>query len=53
MFITDHTLNIVFNRMHSFQTYNDIMSAKKEYLVTKEQHLETRHENWLIINLSK
>src|SRR3989338_8119982 len=53
MFITDHTLNIVFNRIHSFQTYNDIMSAKKKYLVTKEQQLEPGHENWLIINLSK
>ena len=46
MFITDHTLNIVFNRIHSFQTYNDIMSAKKKYLVTKENPAKKTHSHF-------
>jgi len=34
LFVTDHNLNVVFSRLHKFQTYNDIMSEKKRYYYT-------------------
>src|SRR3989338_9209308 len=36
LFVADHSLNIAFGRIHMFQTFNDIMSEKKRYLVTRE-----------------
>ncbi|MCF6156085.1 MAG: hypothetical protein E3K36_12760 [Candidatus Brocadia sp.] len=34
LFIENRNLNIVFSRVHKFQTYNDIMSEKKRYYYT-------------------
>ncbi len=40
LFISDHSLNIVFSRIHMFQTYNDAMSEKKRATATKENPTE-------------
>ncbi|HHT9113170.1 MAG: hypothetical protein HZA47_04420 [Planctomycetes bacterium] len=50
LFITDHSLNIVFGRIHMFQTFNDIMSEKKRYLVTRENPAKKRRSSfWKLI----
>jgi len=50
LFIAYHSLNIAFGRIHMFQTYNDIMSAKKRYLVTRENPAKKRRSNfWKLI----
>lgn len=50
VFIADHSLNIVFGRVHMFQTYNDIMSEKKRYLVTRENPAKKRRSSfWKLI----
>ena len=36
LFVADRSLNIVFGSVHKFQTFNDIMSEKKRYLMTRE-----------------
>jgi len=36
LFIADKKLNIVFSRIHTFQTYNDTMSEKKKFTVVSE-----------------
>ncbi|MBM4066315.1 MAG: hypothetical protein FJ266_11875 [Planctomycetes bacterium] len=50
LFVADHCLNIVFGRVHMFQTYNDIMSEKKRYLVTRENPAKKRYSSfWKLI----
>lgn len=50
LFIADSSLNIVFGRVHMFQTFNDIMSEKKRYLVTRENPAKKRHSSfWKLI----
>ncbi len=50
VFIADRRLNIVFGRVHMFQTYNDIMSEKKRYLVTRENPAKKRRSSfWKLI----
>lgn len=50
VFIADSCLNIVFGRVHMFQTYNDIMSEKKRYLVTRENPAKKRYSSfWKLI----
>ena len=69
MFMSGNSLNIVFSRIHMFQTYNDTMSEKKKFTMATEnpadvkqsrfwilvpsagQRLESKHENWLVIDL--
>ena len=50
VFIADHSLNIVFGRIHMFQTFNDIMSEKKRYLVPWENPAKKRRSSfWKLI----
>lgn len=50
LFVTDRSLNIVFGRIHMFQTFNDIMSEKKRYLVTRENPAKKRCSSfWKLI----
>ena len=50
LFIADSSLNIVFGRVHMFQTFNDIMSEKKRYLITRENPAEKRRSSfWKLI----
>lgn len=50
MFILDGNLNIVFSRIHMFQTFNDTMSDKKKYTTTSENPVKIKHSRfWKII----
>src|SRR3990172_4364237 len=50
LFIADRCLNIVFGRIHMFQTFNDIMSEKKKYLITRENPAKKRRSSfWKLI----
>ena len=50
LFITDHSLNIVFSHIHKFQTLNDFMSDKKGYFTTRENPIHKRHSSfWELI----
>ena len=50
VFIADHSLNIAFGRIHMFQTFNDIMSEKKRYLITRENPAKKRRSSfWKLI----
>lgn len=50
LFISDHSLNIAFSRVHMFQTYNDTMSEKKRYTTTKENPAQISHSRfWKLI----
>lgn len=50
LFIADHSLNIAFGRIHMFQTFNDIMSEKKRYLITRENPAKKRRSSfWELI----
>ncbi|HHT9116056.1 MAG TPA: hypothetical protein ACFYEL_06265, partial [Candidatus Wunengus californicus] len=50
LFVTDHSLNIVFGSVHKFQTFNDIMSEKKRYLTTRENPAKKRRSSfWKLI----
>ncbi|CAG0941721.1 hypothetical protein BROC_01566 [Candidatus Brocadiaceae bacterium] len=50
MFISDHSLNIAFSRVHMLQTYNDTMSEKKKYTKTKENPARISHSRfWKLI----
>ena len=50
LFVVDHGLNIIFGRVHMLQTFNDIMSEKKRYLVTRENPAKKRRSNfWKLI----
>src|SRR3990167_8657403 len=53
LFVADRCLNIVFGSVHKFQTFNDIMSEKKRYLVTRENPAEkSRSSFWKLISSS-
>src|SRR3989339_151238 len=50
LFVADRCLNIVFGRIHMFQTFNDIMSEKKRYLVPWENPAKKRRSSfWKLI----
>ncbi len=50
VFIADSCLNMVFGRVHKFQTFNDIMSERKRYLVTRENPAKKRRSHfWKLI----
>ncbi|MCR4321182.1 MAG: hypothetical protein NUV74_12715 [Candidatus Brocadiaceae bacterium] len=50
LFLADHSLNIVFGRVHMFQTFNDVMSEKKKYLTTRENPAKKRRSSfWKLI----
>ena len=46
LFISDHSLNMAFSRIHMFQTYNDAMSEKKRYTTTKENPSQISHSRF-------
>lgn len=50
LFVADRCLNIVFGRVHMFQTFNDVMSEKKKYLTTRENPAKKRRSSfWKLI----
>ena len=50
LFVADRSLNIVFGRVHMFQTFNDVMSEKKKYLTTRENPARKRRSSfWKLI----
>ena len=50
LFVADRCLNIVFGSVHKFQTFNDIMSEKKRYLMTRENPAKKRRSSfWKLI----
>ncbi|HHT9136051.1 MAG TPA: SHOCT domain-containing protein [Candidatus Wunengus sp. YC60] len=50
LFISDHSLNIAFSRIHMFQTYNDAMSEKKINTVLKENPATINHSRfWKLV----
>ena len=50
LFVADRSLNIVFGRVHKFQTFNDVMSEKKKYLTTRENPARKRRSSfWKLI----
>jgi len=50
LFVADRCLNIVFGRVHMFQTFNDVMSEKKRYLITRENPAKKRRSSfWKLI----
>ena len=50
LFVADRSLNIVFGSVHKFQTFNDIMSEKKRYLMTRENPAKKRRSSfWKLI----
>lgn len=50
MFILDGNLNVVFSRIHTFKTFNDMMSNKKKHTMPTENPLEIKHSRfWKII----
>lgn len=50
MFISDHSFNIAFSRVHMFQTYNDTMSEKKKYTKTTENPARISHSRfWKLV----
>ncbi|MDO8140580.1 MAG: SHOCT domain-containing protein, partial [Candidatus Brocadiales bacterium] len=50
LFISDHSLNIAFSRIHMFQTYNDTMSEKKRNTVLKENPATINHSRfWKLV----
>lgn len=50
LFISDHSLNIAFSRVHMFQTYNDSMSEKKRNTMSKENPAKINHSRfWKLV----
>ncbi len=50
LFVTDHSLNIAFSRVHMFRSYNDVMSDKKKYTATKENPAAVSHSRfWKLV----
>ena len=50
MFVHERCLNIVFSRIHMFQTYNDSMSDKRRHTLTRENPTEISHSRfWKLI----
>jgi len=53
LFISDHSLNIAFSRIHMFQTYNDAMSEKKRNTMLKENPATINHSRfWKLVPTS-
>lgn len=50
LFIADKRLNIVFSRIHTFQTYNDTMSEKKKFASANENPAAIKHSRfWKLV----
>ena len=50
LFISEHSLNIAFSRIHMFQTYNDSISGKKRNVVSKENPAAINHSRfWKLV----
>lgn len=50
LFVSEHSLNIAFSRIHMFQTYNDTMSEKKRNTMAKENPAAINHSRfWKLI----
>ncbi|HHT9115356.1 MAG: SHOCT domain-containing protein [Planctomycetes bacterium] len=50
LFISEHSLNIAFSRIHMFQTYNDAMSEKKRNIISKENPATINHSRfWKLV----
>ncbi len=50
LFIVDHSLNIVFSRVHMLQTYNDAMSEKKRYTAKQDNPARMKHSRfWKLV----
>ncbi|HHT9112212.1 MAG: SHOCT domain-containing protein [Planctomycetes bacterium] len=50
LFISEHSLNIAFSRIHMFQTYNDAMSEKKRNTMLKENPAAINHSRfWKLV----
>ena len=50
LFISEHSLNIAFSRIHMFQTYNDSMSEKKRNIILKENPATINHSRfWKLV----
>ncbi|HHT9121258.1 MAG TPA: SHOCT domain-containing protein [Candidatus Wunengus sp. YC63] len=50
LFISEHSLNIAFSRIHMFQTYNDSMSEKKKNTMLKENPAAINHSRfWKLV----
>lgn len=50
LFISDRSLNIIFSRVHAFQTYNDTMSDKKKYTMVSENPAAIKHSRfWKLV----
>ena len=53
LFISEHSLNIAFSRIHMFQTYNDAMSEKKRNTMLKENPATINHSRfWKLVPTS-
>ena len=50
LFIANKRLNIVFSRIHTFQTYNDTMSEKKRFSTSNENPVTIKHSRfWKLV----
>src|SRR3989339_2141158 len=50
LFVSEHSLNIAFSRIHMFQTYNDAMSEKKRNIISKENPATINHSRfWKLV----
>lgn len=50
LFVADKRLNIVFSRIHTFQTYNDTMSEKKRFSTSNENPVTIKHSRfWKLV----
>ena len=50
LFVSEHSLNIAFSRIHMFQTYNDSMSEKKRNTMLKENPATINHSRfWKLV----
>ena len=50
LFVSEHSLNIAFSRIHMFQTYNDAMSEKKRNTMLKENPATINHSRfWKLV----
>lgn len=50
LFVSEHSLNIAFSRIHMFQTYNDSMSEKKRNTMLKENPAAINHSRfWKLV----
>ena len=53
LFVSEHSLNIAFSRIHMFQTYNDSMSEKKRNTMLKENPATINHSRfWKLVPTS-